>query len=330
MNPNDWQNQITINNSSDIDPLIKLYYEQLSLYETTNINFHSGNLLEHSIWSLLWSEYILNQDGKFEGLMIPDVIKKNNDLKRVIAFSAFIHDIGKMAYILDTSIIYNSLRKKFIYYDVKEHMIYGANFIKNGIFPVYDDNAKLVKDVKIDELFSKFGIDLKYKQLIAIIITFHWDFGNILKKLNENILIMKTLDKYLNDIYNMINPTNVDSFVVCVSSVLIVSMSDILATQPYGINRITNKKINTISSLSVNKESDYFPFIKNIPKNYKGINLPVIANLYTQGIKLSNKLFVYSTTFYNKKMEVKKMEVEEEIAVEKMEVEEAVEKMEVD
>jgi len=314
-NPNDWQNQIPINN---IDPLVKLYYDQLNMYETTNINFHSGNLLEHSVWSLLWAEFILNKDGEFNKLVIPPSIVNNFDnIKVVIAFAAFIHDIGKMAYTKDPSIVYNNLRKKFIYYDVKDHMIYGSEYINSGVFPLYDDNGKKISDININILFNKFNIPLKYKQLISMIIRMHWDFGNILKTYNTEVektsdtnkagvAIGGLVESYLDNIYTMMKPKDIDSFVICISSLLIVSIADNLATQPYGINRINNKKIvpGSAGAVSLNKHSLYFPFITNMPKNYKGWNLPRVSNLFTSGIYLANKILEYSVEFYNNKISI--------------------------
>jgi hypothetical protein len=315
MNTNDWENQIAINN---VDPLIKLYYDELDLYETTNINFHSGNLLEHSVWSLLWAEYILNKSGDFKRLIIADPIIKNQDnIKKVIVFTSFIHDIGKMSYKIDPTIVYNKSRKKFIYFDVKDHMTYGSNFIMSGNFPIYESDGNHTRDIDIDTLFSKFGIKLKYKLLIIMIIRLHWDFGNILKTFNTVLketsnqvtalnAVHKIVDDYLNNIYMMMKPTDNLSFSVFVSSLIIVSISDNLATQPYGVDRIKTKNIieNSPVILSLNKKSSYFPFLTNMPKNYKGINLPVISNLYTTGINLSNEILKYSTTFYNTKSKI--------------------------
>ena len=315
MNTNDWENQIVINN---IDPEIKLYYDQLDLYETTNFNFHSGNLLEHSVWSLLWAEYILNKAGEFKRLIISDpIIKDEDNIKKVIAFAAFIHDIGKMSYKIDSTILYNKSRQKFIYFDVKDHMTYGSNFITSGNFPIYDLDGNYVKDIDIDTLFTKFGIELKYKRLINMIIKLHWDFGNILKTFSKalketsnrekaNSFISKNVDEYLNNIYIMMEPENNLSFNVFVSSLLIVSISDNLATQPYGVGRIKTKNIIAGSPgiSSLNKKSSYFPFLTNMPKNYKGIDLPLISNLYTTGIDLSNEILKYSTIFYNNKSKI--------------------------
>jgi hypothetical protein len=220
-----------------------------------------------------------------------------------------------MSYKKDPSIVYTNLRKKFIYFDVKDHMLYGAEFISSGIFPIYNDNAVHTTDINIDILFSKFGIELQYKNLIIMIVKLHWDFGNILKSYN-NVLnqtsnqktaydsISKMVDEYLNNIYTMmINPANVSTFNVCVASLLIVSISDNLATQPYGKERIKIKNIIAGSPEDLNKKSSYFPFLTNMPKNYKGWNLPVTSNLYTTGINLSNRILQYSVEFYNKKSE---------------------------
>jgi hypothetical protein len=316
MNIHDWQNQLVIYNSNVVNPLIRTYYDQLNLYETTNINFHSGNLLEHSVWTLLWAEFILNRDGEFNRLLIPpNIINNFDNIKNVIAFAAFIHDIGKMAYNKDKTIAYNNLRKKFIYYDVKDHMIYGAEYINSGVFPLYDENSKHVANININELFNVFNVPLRYKELIIMIIRLHWDFGNILKIYNVELqrnsdpkkidaVIGGVVNDYLNNIYTIMKPKDIESFRICVSSLLIVSIADNLATQPYGVNRINNKKIIPGSSgaLSLNKHSTFFPFITNMSKNYKGWNLPVISNLYTRGIELSNKIYEYSSEFYESKI----------------------------
>ena len=50
---------------------IPLYLNELLKYETTNVNFHSGNLFEHSVWSLLFTEDLLHR-----GLLKQDRIEK--------------------------------------------------------------------------------------------------------------------------------------------------------------------------------------------------------------------------------------------------------------
>ena len=278
----------------------KIYLEQLNLYECTNINFHSGNLLEHSIWSLLWAEYILDGRDEFK-----EFLNLDPEFKRAIAFAAFIHDIGKMEPENHReNNIYNEKRNKYIYFDVKNHPKYGYDYIMNNSqLSVYSYN-KVISHINIDALFNEFKINLKYKNLIADIILLHWEFGDSLKTLNYKNDLNQVLFNYSNNFFEKtlkyIN--NSSDFKNGMYALIIVSMSDILATQPYGINRIKNK---LPPFADINKHSNNFPFISNITKNYKGINLTKISNLKTTGIMLASNLLNNSEAFYNFKKNIK-------------------------
>ena len=84
-NPLDWQHS----NLKNAPVEIALLLDQMALYKSTNVDFHAGNLLEHSIWSLLFAEQLVLNTPKYG---IPDL-----DIQKKIAATAFIHDIGKMA-----------------------------------------------------------------------------------------------------------------------------------------------------------------------------------------------------------------------------------------
>ena len=298
-NTHDWQyNPVLQNVTGDI----KVYLDQLNLYECTNINFHSGNLLEHSVWSLLWAEYILEGRDEFKDF----AINIGDEFKRAIAFAAFIHDIGKMEPENHReNNIYNEKRDKYIYFDVPNHPRYGFDYImKTSNFPVYSNN-EIVSHIDIDNLFNQFGVNLKYKNLIADIILLHWGFGNSLKRLNANPGdLNQILSEYSESFYETISPhvNNSVDFRFGIYALIVVSMSDILATQPYGMNRITKTRP---SPDNINKRSTNFPFISNITKNYKGINLPRISNLKTTGIRLASDLITNSEGFYNHKKGIK-------------------------
>jgi len=87
-NPLDWQHFKT-QVDQGVPPQISTFLEQMSYYKSTNINFHAGNLLEHSIWCLLFAEQLVLNTPKYG---IPDI-----SIQKKIAAIAFIHDIGKMA-----------------------------------------------------------------------------------------------------------------------------------------------------------------------------------------------------------------------------------------
>jgi len=308
-NKKDWQYN-DIQNNTRLPIIIKTYYDQLELYETTNVNFHSGNLLEHSIWTLLWSEYIMNENLiSFSSDLIPE------NFKRIIAFTSFIHDIGKIypstfPGLREKHVAYNNVRDKYIYYEIKDHPLFGYQYILNEKqFPLYKKNV-LQGYLNIEEMFLVFEIELIYRDVVAIIILLHWEYGNILKDYNSNNKINPDLvNQYLEVIYNNIikpYPTiNKKEFTIIVYCLIVVSMADNYATQPYGINRISEKFPDTI-----NKHSKYFPFISNMSKNYKGINLPKISNINTNGVTLSNYIIYSVNLFWNKKTSSEEMDIE--------------------
>ena len=295
-NKHDWQYNPILEIDKNLPHMIKTYYEQLDLYECTNINFHAGNLLEHSVWTLLWAEYLLDGVDKFEFLQVDN----NFEFKKVIAFTAFIHDIGKIEPEKHREHnIYNEKRNKYIYYNIPKHSQYGYDYIiGNQQFPLYKDN-KVYGNMEIDTMLKDFGINVRFKNFIAGIILLHWDFGSILKIYNSNTKkVQEMLTEYLSKAYNIIKPTNAKNFKIFIIGLITVSISDILATQPYGIKRITT--IRPTSPDTVNKRSKYFPYISNITKNYKGINLLEISNLLTKGVELSTLCINNAEVFYEK------------------------------
>lgn len=277
-NPKDWQYKKNIKVSNNISTFIK----QLKLYETTNVNFHSGNLYEHSVWCLLNAEEFL----KFPDLTLVDDYDFN--LKKVIAFSAFIHDIGKM-YPYNTNIVkFNSKRKKFVYFAVKRHPTYGMDYINgNQLLPIINEDGVKTEDLNIDDLFRDFGIDLNYKVIVSAILGMHWEFGNSLKKFNQDTNKVDSIaDEYIK-LATTFLPQNLEKkwFRFSIYGMLTVSLSDIMATLPHGVDDI---KFNLTPYDNLNKSSYFFPYIQNVPKKYRGGNLAEISNLKVNGYYLGN------------------------------------------
>ena len=82
-----------------------LFFNQMEMYESVNTNFHSGNLLEHSIWSLFFVERICQK------LNLKDI-----RFIKLCAIAALVHDIGKMDP-FDKETVYN-INKYFMLYKI--------------------------------------------------------------------------------------------------------------------------------------------------------------------------------------------------------------------
>ena len=254
-NINDWQ----YNNNKINVPIIKTYLNQLSLYKTTNVNFHSGNLLEHSIWCLLFSEDITSHNILF---IQNDFFESNDEINNLIAFTSFIHDIGKMS---PKNCIKNLKLNHFIYFNIPTHPQIGYEYlIKKEEIPIYDDNLNDMNiKLNINDLLKAFNINLKYIQIIALVIKLHWEYCDMLRKININPEIKTNeINNYLNLLYNEYNNISLKNdtdFVIFIYILLVVSFSDILASQVYGTDRLLS--INSNNDL--NKKSKYFPFLTN-------------------------------------------------------------------
>ena len=241
-NPLDWQHL----NVKNAPVEISLFLEQMALYKSTNINFHAGNLLEHSIWSLLFAEQLVLNTPKYG---IPDI-----DIQKKIAAAAFIHDIGKM----DPNSKHTIKRRHdYVYFSIPEHPKTGGEYIRGTrSLPILDANMNQKGSFKINDLLGELGFKQEDIQILAKIIDLHWELGNYIKKW-KGPQDIKTVDEYIDYVGS-------DEPITFFYALVIVSVADVLASQPYGINNLTAE---------LNHHSRFFPFISNVPKKYRGGNL---------------------------------------------------------
>ena len=258
---------------------IKKLFEQMKKYETTNTNFHSGNIFEHSIWSLLFSEHI-------SGRTYPEI---DDRLKKLIIASALIHDIGKMN---PESCQLNVSRKKYIYYDIQNHPQIGGNYFDTGI-PVLDDNLRdtgtklmpqdIIKDILPDATNDEIDVARN-------VVMFHWHFGSSI--LNRFAKKGEIYDKAIRDYLEIFNGAKDKP--KSILATIIVSIADIEATQPY-----TKEKLNGLSTDEIKSllRSKILPYIVSKPKLYRGTNLSAHINASQTGVEsLNDVMKVYRAT----------------------------------
>lgn len=241
-NPIDWQHS----NLNGAPVEISLLLDQMAIYKSTNVDFHAGNLFEHSVWSLLFAEQLVLNTPKYG---IPDL-----DIQKKIAAAAFIHDIGKMA---PNSVHITKRSHDCVYFSVPDHSQIGGDYIRGTRpLPILDKNMKQIGSFKIYNLMSELGFGQEDLPVLAKIIDLHWEFGNYIQKW-QDYDDLKTVDAYIDHVGSN------ESFVFFYTLV-VVSVADVLASQPYGMNNLTAE---------LNHHSRFFPFISNVPKKYRGGNL---------------------------------------------------------
>jgi hypothetical protein len=259
----DWQYNIDFQ-TLDQNDLKKQFMDQMDLYETTNSDWHRGNLLKHSVWAELWSEHVMEKMMPL--LETNHKISFSQELKKLIAFTAFVHDIGKMG-INNNESKFNQQRQKVIYRVIEDHPKYGAHYLVDTV-PFINLCSSTIKitDIPVDNLLIAFGIDIKYKKIIAKSLLLHTNFGYKIADLNRNPNFKEELSlAFINEVYKEIKndnyiQTNLYYFYVIL---VIISIADILSTEPFGIGRYgSDSKTNAVSKI--------FPFIHNLSKQFRG------------------------------------------------------------
>lgn len=245
----DWQH----NKNKQGADIVKLFIQQLKLYKTFNVDFHAGNLYEHSVWSLLFAESLFLKVLNNQYPILDKLTQKQKiDLQRKIAAIAFIHDIGKMNPSDD-----NSLKRNhdYVYCSIPSHPTVGSEYI-TGVrtLPILDVNMKFIDGFDMPKLLRAFGFEKEDITFVSEIIKYHWDFGDFLKnfKTVEDITTIKA-QAFIDHIGN-------HHYFTFVFTLILVSVADILASQPFNAGEFT----------SINKTSHFFPFISNVPKKYRG------------------------------------------------------------
>lgn len=266
--------------NTGIDSVDK-YIKSSSLFESTNVDFHAGNLIEHSVWALLWAESLCvelflgkspiekcpNSEGFLKCLNESPVGVET--FTKMVSAIAFLHDSTKMKDY--QSMLINNTRKKFLYFSVPDHPMRDVM-----TFPLFDENLnktgdfsslKLLYDM-VPEYSSATPEQRKIfgENMLNYISFYHRDFGiEVLQKFYQGGEPIENLVR--NFVKKHFSPKYSSSPRIFLLALLIVSWADIAATQPYGIFPKDGSRVPIPGAVLASR---FFPYIKNMTRVYSG------------------------------------------------------------
>ena len=300
-NPSDWQYM----NIKDIPTEMRELLIDMDRYKTTNIDFHSGDLLEHSIWTMLNIENMFNKNNKYNKWVSNISLKYN----KLLSITGLLHDIGKGG---DNNILY---------YDKKDHPLEGYKYLNKQNKYILENGDS----IDFDTLINDIGFHNEDIKLMKALIMLHWEFGGYMKKLSNSVnykeenLKTKNLDhrsfdiqsinnlydemeeignKFIDHIENQLYKYKIyfgkEQKILFYKMLMALSVADVLSTQPYidfskfiELTKKINNNVN-IDNYDLNVSSQYLTFIKNKAKVHRGINAYEKFDFENKGYKFRN------------------------------------------
>lgn len=129
----------------------------LRLYKTTNVDFHAGDVYQHSVWSAMYVNWMFKtKHPNTEGV---DEIWKN-----VLVVAGLLHDIGKGG------------DGNLVFFDKPNHPEIGGYYFDRGYYTTVDK-----KRIDLHQVLTEFNLE-KYYKIIAFLVTWHWMIGGVLAK----------------------------------------------------------------------------------------------------------------------------------------------------
>lgn len=270
---------------------VNKYIISSSLFESTNVDFHAGNLIEHSVWSLLWAEnacFDFFKQQIYGARIFKDEIEFRDEIKvpvsfliKIISVMAFLHDSTKMKGY--RNMLKNITRNKFIYFDDKEHPD------RDPLnFPVFDKNLNVQEEIStikvLEDMIPEYKTlsgklkDIFGEKLLRYISRYHRDFGvQVLVKISQgqepSRVIKDFVSSHLDEIYPKLYMT----------VLLLVSWADIAAAQPFSI--ALDDKGKRIPMIGTSYASKNFPYISNMTRVYPGGNSDLKLKIFDFSVR---------------------------------------------
>jgi len=245
-NNNDFQK----NDFKSHNEAVRILLNNMAEYKTLNVDFHGGNLLEHSVWTALHFESWLQCESEWT----KEIPKR---MHKELVLCAFLHDIGKM-------------KTKTLYYNVNKHSEYGKNMLMKDSLKLKNSQST----IKIAGLLKKLNVSSMFKRVCAFISKMHWELGYHLKVGKTPKAFITKCKKELNEL--RIPKKSHNDYI---HALIAISAADIKASLPY-----INKKA------SENTRSSYYSWIKNRPQVHPGMDAYKKYKIATKGLEFKRKV----------------------------------------
>lgn len=260
-NPYDWQ----YNDDKYIFGSIGKLIKDMKSYKTTNVEFHAGDLLEHSVWTAMYMQWMIKNKHPALDYILDDIEPQNRDnYRKMMIATAFLHDIGKGGDFI------------LAYYDKPTHPEKGYDYLMKDYITL--ENGV----INMKDLMAEMGID-KYSQYwVRFLVRYHWDIGRFMSEYNdENKLAQAVFNRY----EQMCDESKIQSIEynqpARVRKHLFISLyalwsADLMASQPFiGKEKIKElvRKIGNNTDYAgfyINEYLEDFPYISNLPKIHRG------------------------------------------------------------
>lgn len=128
-------------------------------YKTTNSDFHSGNVYEHSVWSAMYTNWMMETNH-------PNTKDVEKSWKKILVFAALLHDIGKCG------------DENLVFFDKPNHPEIGGYYFDRGYYITVEG-----KHLDLRRILEEAGLSNAYK-IISFIVKSHWLIGGVMNKPN--------------------------------------------------------------------------------------------------------------------------------------------------
>lgn len=270
----DWQYFDTKRLFDEIGVLVKDMYK----YKTFNIDFHAGDLYEHSIWTALYIQKMFKIGSIWtEGI--------DSYYMSSLVIAGFLHDIGKGGDLVYT------------YFDKPNHSLTGFEYFKQIRKYEYRDEDGNISILNIPELLKNINIiDDNMKNLISFLILSHWEFGYYINQIKDDN-INEIAQNYKNVLDQMIYTSEVIlPHNLLYRMAMLISSCDIMASQVYiPTDKFTelSEEVNINPKRLINDLNAYlddYPYLTNRPKVHRGANKYEELEIEKKGLLLRNNI----------------------------------------
>lgn len=199
----------TLRKSESLNRLL----DHLHLYKLTKSGFHAGNLLQHSLWTCRSLAQWFDENGPWVENLAAN--------RSIIMLGGLLHDIGKAG---DFDFFYSSKHS---------HPCDGFAYLwQQRPFKLEDGS-----NFNFKALYRELSISHQEQQLLAIFVAMHWEFGLIMKNMqnNPNTTLDQECQLYLKKLRHYCNKTNFNNGIPTkrlLRSCIAISAADVHGVQP--------------------------------------------------------------------------------------------------